>query len=77
MRAIAFDIIEDIIKTEGDCLNEIRCSLCPLRDKCHSSILNALDHKARKKRRVQIAKDIICDSAIFNERCTNELPEWE
>ncbi len=76
MKTIAFDIIEDIISVDGDCLSELRCSICPLRDQCHSSILNNLDHKTRKKRRVEIAKSVICESALFNEGDESELPKW-
>ena len=67
--------LEDIVSTEGHCLNAKRCQLCPFRSMCLPEFLNSNPPTAVQ--RMKMAEDVLThhylvDEVIIEEHAWNK-----
>lgn len=60
------DVLNYIVKVDGDCLKSYICGSCPLRKGCHGRFLN--DDPPSREERLAMALDAIVAKEIVGEQ---------
>jgi hypothetical protein len=59
------DVLEEIVKVEGQCLDSKRCAKCPFRAKCLPEFLNTIPPSPPE--RAKMAMDVLAHHYLVDE----------
>lgn len=59
------DVLEEIVKTDGNCLNSTRCSRCPFRAQCLAEFLNPAPPS--QPQRLKMAIDVLTHHYLIDD----------
>ena len=60
-------VLQEIIDVEGDCLDGIRCTVCPFRGGCLPEFLLDSNKRPTKNQRFQMALDVIVKNTVLED----------
>jgi hypothetical protein len=73
LSAIDKNILEEILKTEGQCMNSKRCERCPFRAACLPEFLNPIPPS--QEQRLKMAQDVLAHHYLIDDT-TDIIEEW-
>jgi hypothetical protein len=68
------DVIEEIVKVDGACLDSNRCKRCPFRAICLPEFLNTV--VPSRLQRLKMAQDVLAHHYLIDEEANLEF-QWE
>lgn len=68
------NILEDIVKLDGQCMESSRCRKCPFRAICLPEFLNPIPPS--QAQRLKIAQDVLTHHYLIDDTQTSEDFQW-
>lgn len=69
------DILEQIVKVEGKCMESTRCSKCPFRSLCLPEFLNVIPPTTNQRQ--QMALDVLTHHSLMGDDVEVKDYKWD
>ena len=69
-------VLEEIVTTEGNCMNSLRCRRCPFRAICLPEFLNP-NTPPTSNQRLKMAQDILAHHYLIDEESDIQDHKWD